>query len=165
MLLDANAPARPAGVLVDHGTGKRIPYARKANLETGEYEAFVLAPNGTDILCDENRQPIVRKGQAVGRLELVPFGDARLLGTDLQPKVSEFLVQPMGKDEKIAGLETYKRCFVQVFNELRGEARKTVDSRWEDFLKTNDFLDEFVITTKRSTHVKGLANVQPSGSD
>lgn len=40
MILDANSGVR--GVLVNADTGERIPFARWANLETGEFEALVI---------------------------------------------------------------------------------------------------------------------------
>lgn len=48
MILDAKCGKR--GVLVDGETGKRIPFARWANTETGEYEAFAATPDGCYML-------------------------------------------------------------------------------------------------------------------
>lgn len=156
MMIDASK-TKLAGVLIDTGTGKRIPFARRFDPETGEYEHFVPAPNGVDILVDDRFVPFIRRGKAVGRLELVPLDDARLLGSDCKPKKVQGTILPLSRDEKVAGLETYKRVYVQVWSELRGEARKTVDSKWEDFLRNNDFLDEFLIPlTKKTVSVRGL---------
>lgn len=44
MIIDARSGVR--GVLIDAATGKRIPFARWANLDTGEYEALAATPDG-----------------------------------------------------------------------------------------------------------------------
>lgn len=44
MIIDAKSGIR--GVLVDATTGRRIPFARYANLETGEWEAFQATLDG-----------------------------------------------------------------------------------------------------------------------
>lgn len=48
MIIDAKEGAR--GVLVDEATSRRIPFARWANLATGEYEALAATPDGKRIL-------------------------------------------------------------------------------------------------------------------
>ena len=155
MLLDANKPTdapvptdskcRPAGVLVDLGTGKRIPFPRKVDMATGDVEYLVPAANGVDVLVDPyTRAPYVRKYKAVGKLELVPMGRADKLGIKPPQKV-ESPILPMTKEEKVAGLEQYRSLYFKVWNEIRGDSSRVVDTRWEDYLKTNTFLDDFVL--------------------
>lgn len=147
MILDARSPEKPAGVLIDTGTGKRIPFARNVNFVTGEYEYLAPAPNGVDILVEPySRRPIVRKGKAVGKLELVPFQRAVSLGC-AAPKRVVSVIQPMTKDEKIAGLEQYKKLFYDVWR-WRGDAARSVDPRWEEYLMNTDFLDCVVLKRK-----------------
>lgn len=154
MILDAKLPTdapvptnskgMPAGVLVDLGTNKRIPFPRKANMETGEVEYLVPAANGTDILVDPyTRAPYVRKYKAVGKLKLLPLDGADRLGIG-PPKKVESPILPMTKDEKIGGMEQYRKLFHEVWK-WRGESTRAVDPRWEEFLKTSEFLDEFCL--------------------
>lgn len=145
MILHAKQPEKPRGVLVDKGTGRRIPFARSCNMETGEYEAFQPTADGTDIIVDaQDRKPIVVKGKAVGKLELVPLERAHQFGRK-KPELVKSDIQPMTADEKREGLEQYKGVFIKVWAEARGEARKTVDHRWGEFIQKNSFLDAFVI--------------------
>ena len=48
MILDAKSGLR--GILVNAETGQRIPFARWANTETGEWEALAATPDGKSIL-------------------------------------------------------------------------------------------------------------------
>lgn len=48
MIIDARSGLR--GVLVNADTSARIPFARWANLETGEYEALAATPDGRQVL-------------------------------------------------------------------------------------------------------------------
>jgi hypothetical protein len=48
MILDAKSGLR--GVLINEETGQRIPFARWADTETGEYEAFATTPDGQAML-------------------------------------------------------------------------------------------------------------------
>ena len=68
MILDARSGLR--GVLVDEENGRRIPFARWANLATGEYEAFRADPSGRSILRDELGKPILVRGRC--RLRFIP---------------------------------------------------------------------------------------------
>lgn len=123
-----------AGILIDRGTGRRIPLARWFDEETGEWEAFAEAPNGA-VRCDEQGRPILRRGRAVGRLELVPLGKAKLLPGPPPTPAAE-------------GLASYQRLYFEVW-QWRGEAQRCVNGRWIDFLKQNEFLDAFVIRRSR----------------
>jgi hypothetical protein len=125
---------RPSGVLMDTGTGKRIPFAFEFDTDTGEYQAFKPSPDGNDILIDDNRKPIIIKGKAVGEMKLVPLDGAAVVG------------RPARKvPDKVTGYETYKKLFFDVWADVRGEAKRSVSDRWDSFLQTNDFLDCFVL--------------------
>lgn len=145
MLLDARAPEKPGGVLVDHGTGKAIRFARKFDTDTGQWEAFAVAPDGESILCTEDHKPIVIRGRAVGRLELVPLEKAHVFGLKDKPELKHSPIRPMDASQKRDGLEQYKALYVKVWNEMRGESRRCVDDRWEAFLRTSDFMDDFIL--------------------
>ena len=150
MLLDARQPEKPAGVLIDTGTGKRIPFARKVDYDTGDYEYLAPAPNGTDIMVDPyTRAPVVRRGKAVGRLELVPFDKAAAIGCG-PPKKVPCRIEPLTKDEKIAGLEQYKKVYIEVWQGIRGESRRCVEERFTDYLgaEAMAFLDCFRLRTR-----------------
>lgn len=152
MILDARMPEKPAGVLIDHGTGRRIPFARTVDFSTGEYTYLCPAPNGVDILVDPyTRRPFVRKGKAVGRLELVPFEKAAAIGCKAPEKV-ESNIQPMSPDERIEGMRQYQRCFMDV-EKWRGNSRRVIDTKFEEFCKQSSFLDSFVI--RRTVPTKG----------
>ncbi len=144
MLLQATQKEKPAGVLIDRGTGKRIPLAFKADMDTGEWEAHVPAPNGTDIQADELHRPMTCKGRAVGKLELVSMEGAEHFGVK-PPQLVDSPVVVITKDMKLAGLDSYKRTYFQVWNNFRGEAQKCVNDRFSDYLKKNQFLDTFCI--------------------
>lgn len=128
MRVDARSGA--AGVLIDQGTGQRIPLARWFDDETGEWEAFVPAPNGAVRLDDDGR-PLLRRGRAKGRLVLVPVGKAKVLPAPERPALAE-------------GLAVYQRVYFDVWR-FRGEAKRCVGDRWREFLAKNDFLDCFVV--------------------
>lgn len=140
-----NKKRLPAGVLVDQGTGKRIPFPRKVDMETGEVEYLVPAANGVDVLIDPyTQQPYVRKYKAVGKLVLVPMDKADKLGVPAPRKVvSE--IQPMTPEEKVEGLRQYKKLYFDVWNGLRGEARKCTNERFGEYLVKNHFLDSWVL--------------------
>lgn len=145
MILDARAPEKPGGVLVDRGTGKAIRFARKFDTATGEWEAFQVAPDGESILCTEDHTPIVIRGKAVGKLELVPLEKAHVFGLKEKQERVFSPIQPMSADQKLDGLEQYKAIYTKVWNEMRGESRRCVDDRWAQFLEKSDFLDSFIL--------------------
>jgi len=62
MIIDAKAPEKPAGVVVDTGTGRRIPFVRKYDTETGEYEAIEATADGKNYRLDKNGKASVIKG-------------------------------------------------------------------------------------------------------
>ena len=129
-----------AGVLVDRGTGQRIPFARWFDTDTGDYEAYDT-PDGRDILRDELGVPQTKRGRAVGKLELLTMQDAvdlRLLVTT--PKIAKTI-------DNAAGLEQYKRVYFDVW-QWRGEARRCVNDHWSEYLAQSDFLDDLVIRRK-----------------
>lgn len=149
MLIDSRKPIgntgqRPSGVVIDHGTGKRIPFVIWCDFATGDYEAHVPAANGVDVMVDAyTRVPFVRKGKAVGKLELVPFAKAAAIGCTAPKKVVQ-IIQPMTKDERINGMEEYKRVFKEVWK-WRGNSERVVNSQWDNFLMNSDFLDDFCL--------------------
>ncbi len=61
MIISAKSGKR--GVLVNADTGERIPLARWANTETGEYERFATL-DGKTILRDGDNRPLVNRGKA-----------------------------------------------------------------------------------------------------
>lgn len=147
MILDARAPDKPAGVLIDTGTNRRIPYARRANFDTGEYEALVEGPEPDSVIVgdDDREEPVVVRGRAVGKLKLVPLEQAHAFGLEVEPRKVRQTVLPMTADQRIAGLEQYKQVYVKVWNELRRESRRCVDDRWAEYLSKSDFLDAYVL--------------------
>lgn len=148
MILDARQPERPAGVLYDHGTGKRVPFARKVDFETGEYEAIVPSPDGQNYSCDEDGSLRIVRGHAVGKLELVPFEQAKHLGRMPKPERWASAIEPMTADQKRDGLRQYQEVFVKVNREVRHKTKAKVEDEWARFLRDNSFLDEFVIKRK-----------------
>lgn len=150
MILDSRVPVPgtkvpPAGVVYDHGRACRVPFVIWFDSE-GNYEQHIPAPNGVDVICEPGtHRPYVRRGKAVGRLELLPFGKAELLGPNVEPpKRVEQTVQPLTKDEKVAGMQEYQKLFSTVWR-WRGESDKAVNQRWLDYLRDSEFLGEFVL--------------------
>ena len=133
IILDAKRDRCP-GVLYDHGTGKRVPFARKINFQTGEVEHLVPAANEVDIAVDPyTRGAYVRKYKAKGKLELIPFGKADKLGV-APPKKVEGRIEPLTKEEN---------------------SDRVVDPQWQQYVKElqdNDFLDSFVIRRHHRTN-------------
>lgn len=151
-----NAQMKPAGVLIDTGTGKRIPFAVWADMETGEYEALTPAPNGVDYHCDlETGEPLRYRGRARGRLELVSAEGARDLAPP--PRKVTGVIEPMSPEQKRHGVEQYKRVYFEVW-QFRGESKRVVDTRFADYLAKSNFLDAFVlrrhVPTGGSIHVR-----------
>lgn len=157
MLLDARQPEKPSGILVDHGTGKRIFKPRRVDFSSGEYEAFAAAPNGKDILVGDDDRPVVVRGKSVGRLELVPIGSAHQFGVE-KPKLTKSDVQPLSADQCLEGLEQYKKVYREVWC-WRGESNRCVDDRWHQFLKTNDFLDSFMLRRRKPSETSTSSGV------
>lgn len=150
-----NSKRRPAGVLVDQGTGKRIPFPRVVDTENGYVEYLVPAANGVDVLIDAyTQQPYVRKYKAVGKLVLLPMAQADKLGVP-PPKKVESVIEPMRPEEKVEGLRQYKKLYLEVWNGFRGEAVKCVNDRFAEYLKQNSFLDAFVLA--KTTVPVGIA--------
>ena len=153
IILDAKRDRCP-GVLYDHGTGKRVPFARKINFQTGEVEHLVPAANEVDIAVDPyTRGAYVRKYKAKGKLELIPFGKADKLGV-APPKKVEGRIEPLTKEEKVEGLDRYKKVFFEVW-QWRGNSDRVVDPQWQQYVKElqdNDFLDSFVIRRHHRTN-------------
>lgn len=137
-----------AGVLIDRGTGKRIPLAIWFDNEAGEYEAFQLASNGVDMAADVDWKPIRYKAKAVGLLELVPLGEAHIFGWKEPQLVREPKVVKLSPDQREAGLQQYREVYTKVW-QWRGESRKAVDGRWEEYLTKNTFFDDLVLTRLR----------------
>lgn len=147
MRLSHDSPGRPGGIVVDRGTGKRIPFVRWFDAETGEYEAFQPTADGLHYWCEEDCvTPIVVRGRAVGRLELVPIEQAHAFGV-VEPEKKQSAVQP-GTIDRVAGLEVYKKVYSEVWR-WRGESRRVVADRWDEFLTKNDFLDCFILKRRQ----------------
>jgi hypothetical protein len=146
VILDSRKQKSLAGVVIDTGTNRRIPKVIWFDVTTGDYEQHLVAPNGHDVLMDEWGKPIVRRGRAVGKLELVPIDQAANIGVFRRPpeKVHQ-AVQPLSKDEKVAGLEMYKEVYVKVNHEFRRLDRKTVESKWVEYLRKSPFLDNLCL--------------------
>ncbi len=153
MILDARAPEKPAGILIDTGTNRRIPYARTVDFDNNTYEALATAPNGIDYLCDERMQLVILKGKAVGQLKLVPLDHAEQLGVKKEPEKVSSPIQPLSADIKLQGLESYKEVYFKVWNGIRGESNRCVASRFDEYLKKSDFLDTFCVR-RRSVPVR-----------
>jgi hypothetical protein len=146
MILDSRKQKDTSGVVIDTGTGKRVPKVIWFDVTTGDYECHVPAPNGHDVLMDEFAQPIIRRGSAVGKLELIPLDQAANLGQfKVPPKKVHQTVQPLSKDEKVAGLELYKDVYITVWQDIRKVDKKTVNEKWLAYLRNTPFLDSLVL--------------------
>lgn len=136
------------GILFDYGTGKAVRFAVSCNLETGEYEAIQVAPDGINYACDENYKAIKYKGRAKGKLEIFPIGDTRLIGVEPVKQASP-IVTPLPEQAIEQGLADYQKLYFDVWK-WRGDSTRIVQDKWEDFLRDNPFLDHLVI--KRRTY-------------
>lgn len=138
-----HADSGAAGILVDLGTGRRIPFAVWFDTETGDYEAHEATADGRSMLAAEDCvTPLgTFRGRAVGQLKLVPMENAKLLGATPTPRAKRV--------EKAEGLERYKRVYFEVW-QFRGEAKRTATSRWADYLLRDGFLDDLVIRRKHA---------------
>lgn len=141
-------PSQLSGVLVDSGTGRRIPFPVWFDPDTGEYEAIKVAANGVDMACDEDYRSITYRARAQGQLKLLPFGQAASIGQAPPPK--QVVDAAFTAERRMAGLEQYKRVYHEVWR-WRGESRRAVDDRWDDFIAQSDFLDHFVLRRRSST--------------
>ena len=81
MILDVKRGAR--GVLVNADTGERIAFARWADTDTGEYEAFRTL-DGKNIFRDDRGRPVLYRGRA--RLRFVPSQAPPLLPRPSDPR-------------------------------------------------------------------------------
>ena len=97
------------GVFYDDGTGRRVPFVRWANIDTGEYVALEEGPDGP---TDKQY-----RGRAVGRLRFVPLAGSQVLTR-----------KPVDLE---AGLEKYRRLFFDVWK-FREMANKHITERWCD---------------------------------
>ena len=155
MILDSRKQKSLSGVVIDTGTGRRIPKVIWFDSTTGDYEYHVPAPNGHDVLIDEYGAVVVRRGRAIGKLELIPLDQAANIGQfKVPPKQVHQTVQPLSKDEKIAGLECYKDVYISVWQDVKRVDRETVNQKWLDYLRKTPFLDSFVLR-RRSTPTGG----------
>jgi hypothetical protein len=166
MILHAKAPEKPAGILIDSGTGKRIPFGITVDLSTGEYEHYAASPDGKSILCSDYalKRPIRLRGKAVGKLSLVPLDHAAQLGAPAPPRVYS-PIAPISQGEIVEGLQMYEQVHSQVW-QFRGESRRCAKSRFADKLRQSSFLDHYILgrtTRAASDHQRG-PKASPPGS-
>ena len=133
-----------AKVLVDRGTNCRIPFAIWYDPATGDYEHFKLASNGVDMAADDDWNPIRVRGKAIGALVLVPLGDSHQFGYREPVKIKEKALPKLSLEQRHAGLDQYRKVYTQVW-QFRGESRRAVDERWEQYLKENVFFDSLML--------------------
>ncbi len=94
MIISAKSGKR--GVLVNTDTGERIPLARWANTETGEYERFATL-DGKTILRDGDNRPLVNRGKA--RLKFIESGTIINPGKEsLTPEQEKEEIRTIAKD-------------------------------------------------------------------
>src|SRR5262249_16120959 len=98
--------------------GKRIPFARKVDFETGKWEALLPTPDGKNVVTDEHNKVVVLTGQAE-RPKLVPMEHAHLFGVK-EPEPVQFHVIPVSAEAKLQGQQQYERVFKNVW-QYRGE--------------------------------------------
>lgn len=140
MRIDSRSKDKPRGVVVDEN-GKRIPFVIWCDFDTGDFEAYKSTPDGRYLLGKEgSRDGIKYSGRSPG-LKLLSIHQAKNL-------VPASTVREPKKVDPAEGLETYKEVFFEVWNGVRGDASKVVDSRWNDFIKRSSFLDHLVIRRK-----------------
>lgn len=110
MIIDCLKPGAQRGTVYDDGLGRRIPFVRWANLDTGEYVALEEEHDGSA----SGRQ---YRGRAVGRLRFVPQGNAFVIK------------RPLTENEKLMGLEQYRKLFFDVYK-FRENANKHIAQDW-----------------------------------
>lgn len=152
LILDAHEPAptdasvprnkrgKPEGVVIDTGTGKRIPFVRWCDLETGEYEAIRATADGQDYALTEDARLSIIRDKAVGKLKIVSTKEAALLGHKPKPVVSP--ITPVTKEQKLEGLRQYKEMAFVPVRRWRGESRRSAEQSFERVLaeyKDEDF--------------------------
>jgi len=123
MILDSKSGIR--GVLVDESTGQRIAFARKANLETGEWEAWQATPDGKEIWHDADGKPVLLKGRC--RLKFIP---AVLITPGPAPDPEDVKIE--------AG---YKEAFCKIWRD-RGFSPWWIQWRWniEERKRSEEYL-------------------------
>ncbi len=110
MIFDCLKPGAQRGTFYDVGTGRRIPYVRWANTDTGEYIALREEIDGT-------ASGVKYRGKAVGEIRFVPQGDAIIVK------------KPLTQDEMLVGLEQYRKVFFQIAK-FRESANKHIVEDW-----------------------------------
>ena len=146
MLLPVNKKGLPAGVLIDHGNGRRIPFARRVNFATGEYEHLVPSPDGHDVMIDPiTRKTLVRRGKALGRLELAEMGKAKLLGPGASPpKPVPCSIEVVTEDQIKQGREQYGELF-RWARRFWGESKRAANDSWEEFMRSSDLMTGYLL--------------------
>ncbi len=143
--LDCNDPKAPKDVVVvDEGTGKRVPFVTKLDTATGDYEALAPAPNGVDVLSDGKGGVIKVVGRLQGQAKLVPVDGAAPFGYR-KPEPVESLIKPLSAEAKQAGMESYQKLHRTVWHDMRGCSKRETLGKFEEYLATNGFLDDFVL--------------------
>ena len=154
------------GILVDTGTGKRIPFAISANFEDGTYEHWVASADGRSILCadDAMKKPMRTSGKAVGKLVVVPLDQAEHLGAPAPPRVYS-PIAPISQGEIKAGIDMYREVNVQV-DQFRGLSRKCAESKFAEKLRKSSFLDHYIVGRSYATtdHRQRQPQTSPPGN-
>jgi hypothetical protein len=127
MILDAKSGLR--GVLLNHHTGQRIPFARWANTETGEYEAWAENPAGRE----DNPPPLLRGCLGPGGLEFKQSNNVPVV-----PHMGPLTIRPMRTqytdDMRLAGLLLFRKDW-QTLRRAREETLRQNRESWLQYLR------------------------------
>jgi hypothetical protein len=139
VIIDASKIPVEKAVIVDTGTGQRIPFVYKADFTTGEYWAWKSANEGRDYACKADcTTPISVHGFAKGRLKAEPLdGEGKMLLPSPEPKKVV--------DVK-AQVHVFKEICKKVWHDYGKESKRCIDQRWLDLVKSDPFLDSLLLS-------------------
>ncbi len=135
-------------VVVDKATGRRIPYVTEVDVDTGEWKAIQVAPDGYNYLLGDDDKPVVVHGRAERGVAFEPIDKAAVLGLLPEPpKGVRSEIKPLSAQAKQEGMDMYMGVHRQVWHEHRGLSKVETLAKFEELLHDCDFLDDFVIKT------------------
>lgn len=127
MIIDAKSGAR--GVLVNADTGCRVPFAKWANLETGEWEALAATPDGRRVAQPRR---IVR---GRNNLRWIPAAPRHRARPDFEPlaeaveRVRKGVALPDDTGEECEGRTCHRRAVWGTTDEQEIEPAVTEEGR------------------------------------
>lgn len=161
MILDARSPSRPAGTLIDTGTGQPILHAYYAEVGEvgGRWEAYAttIGPDGVAVMqLDDHGQPVIIRGRARGTLVLRPHDGAHVFAAELKAaRRSPVTISPAAKYD---GVEQYGRACIEIWRR-RGDSRRCAGERFDDYVAQTlgplDWLDAYIVR-RRTVPVGGM---------